>query len=123
MVMDERPDACPACRGRLIDWKCGDRAQATLDPLLERLERWGMRLFGTDDDAPNDAALSVGGHEIGRDETQRSESNNACERHWFARCRQRTWVVSRSVEMVEVTMTLFAYYPCNSSSLTPTLVG
>lgn len=35
--------------GRLIDWECGDRDQATLDRLLKRLERWGVRLFCTDD--------------------------------------------------------------------------
>jgi hypothetical protein len=33
-----------------------------------------------------------------------SESNNARQRHWLARFRRRTCVVSRSVEMVEATM-------------------
>ena len=42
-----------------------------------------------------------------------SESNNARQRHWFARFRRRTCVVSRSVEMVEATMALFAHYHCN----------
>src|SRR5215213_6013283 len=80
-------------KGRLIDWECGDRSQATLDRLLERLERWGVRLFCTDDWAPGarppaalradrgDAALPAGRHYIGKsrprtrsgDKTQRSE--------------------------------------------------
>jgi insertion element IS1 protein InsB len=108
---------------RLIDWECGERDRATLDRLLERLERWGVRLFCTDDYAPYDAALPVGRHYIGKDQTQRIESNNARQRHWFARFRRRTCVVSRSVEMVEATMALFAFYHCNGGELTPALVG
>jgi insertion element IS1 protein InsB len=128
---------------RLIDWECGERDRATLDRLLERLERWGVRLFCTDDYAPGarppaalradrgDAALPVGRHYIGKslprtrsgDQTQRIESNNARQRHWFARFRRRTCVVSRSVEMVEATMALFAFYHCNGGELTPALVG
>ena len=57
--------------GRLIDWECGERDQATLERLLERLERWGVRLFCTDDWAPYDAALPAGRHYIGKDQTQR----------------------------------------------------
>jgi insertion element IS1 protein InsB len=108
--------------GRLIDWECGDRDQATLERLLARLEPWGVRLFCTDDWAPYDAALPAGRHYIGKDQTQRSESNNARQRHWFARFRRRTCVVSKSVEMVEATMALFAFYHCNGGWLTPALV-
>ncbi len=109
--------------GRLIDWECGDRDQATLERLLKRLARWGVRLFCTDDYAPYDEALPVGRHYIGKDQTQRSESNNARQRHWFARFRRRTCVVSRSVEMIDATMALFAYYHCNGGQLRPALVG
>jgi insertion element IS1 protein InsB len=109
--------------GRLLDWECGDRDRATLERLLGRLEPWGVRLFCTDDWPPYDAALPAGRHYIGKDQTQRSESNNARQRHWFARFRRRTCVVSRSVAMVEATMALFAFYHCNGGPLTPALVG
>ena len=109
--------------GRLIDWHCGDRDQVTLERLLGRLEPWGVRLFCTDDWAPYDAALPAGRHYTGKDQTQRIESNNARQRHWFARFRRRTCVVSRSLEMVEATMALFAFYHCNGGELTPALVG
>lgn len=82
-----------------------------------------MRLFCTDDYGPYEAALPAGRHSIGKDQMQRSESNNARQRHWFARFRRRTCVVSRSLEMVEVTMALFAHYHCNGGSLTPALHG
>ena len=102
--------------GRLIAWECGDRDRATLDRLIARLKRWGVRLFCTDAYAPCDAALPAGRHYIGKDQTQHSESNNARQRHWFARFRRRTCVVSRSVEMVDATMALFAHYHCNAGS-------
>jgi insertion element IS1 protein InsB len=54
---------------------------------------------------------------------QASESNNARQRHWFARFRRRTCVVSRSVEMVEATMALFARYHGNGGSFMPALDG
>jgi insertion element IS1 protein InsB len=109
--------------GRLIDWECGARDRATLDRLLARLEPWGVRLFCTDDHAPYDAALPAGRHCIGKDQMQASESNNARQRHWFARFRRRTCVVSRSVEMVEATMALFARYHGNGGSFMPALDG
>ena len=67
--------------------------------------------------------LPAGRHYIGKDQTQRSESNNARQRHWFARFRRRTCVVSKSVKMVEATMALFAFYHCNGGGLTPALVS
>jgi IS1 family transposase len=107
---------------RLIDWECGGRDQATLERLLGRLQPWSVRLFCTDDWAAYDAALPAGRHYIGKDQMQRSESNNARQRHWFARFRRRTCVVSKSLEMVEATMALFAYYHCNGGHLTSALL-
>lgn len=66
--------------------------------------------------------LAGGRHCIGKDQTRRIESNNARQRHWFARFRRRTCVVSKSVAMVEATMALLAFYYCNGGQLTSTLV-
>jgi insertion element IS1 protein InsB len=112
--------------GRLIDWECGARDRATLDRLLARLEPWGVRhgcSAPTTDYAPYHVALPAGRHDIGKDQTQRSESNNARQRHWFARFRRRTCVVSRSVAMVDATMALFAHDHCNGGSFMPTSLG
>jgi insertion element IS1 protein InsB len=54
---------------------------------------------------------------------QAIESNNARQRHWFARFRRRTCVVSRSAAMVDATMALYAHYRCNGGCLTLALVG
>jgi IS1 family transposase len=43
-------------------------------------------------------------------ETHAIERNNSQQRHWFARFRRRTCVVSRSIEMVDLTTALFAWF-------------
>jgi insertion element IS1 protein InsB len=108
--------------GRLIDWECGGRDRATLDRLLARLEPWGVRLYCTDEYGPYDAALPVGRHHVGKDQTTMSERNNARLRHWFARFRRRTVVVSKSAAMVDRTVALFARYHCNGAPFSPALV-
>ena len=108
--------------GRLIDRGCGGRDADTLARLLDRLEPWRARLFRTDDWAPRDAALLAGRHCIGKDQAHLSESCRARLRHWFARFRHRTCVVSKSVGMAEATLALFAFCHCNGGQIAPALV-
>jgi len=49
------------------------------------------------------------------------ERNNFRQRHWFARFRRKTCVVSRSLQMVDLTMALFAKFHCNSTFSFPSL--
>ena len=100
---------------QLIDWECGDRDQATLDRLLERLRDWHVLLFCTDNYGPYESALPVGKHYIGKDQTWQSEQNNSRQRHWFARFTRKSLVVSHSMLMIELTMRLFAAFHVNGS--------
>ena len=103
--------------GRLIDWECGDRDRVTLERLLGRLEPWGVRLFCTDDGRAL-RRRPAGGPALRRQGPQTADRENRCrQRHWFARFRRRTCVVSWSVEMVEATMALFAFDHCNAGEL------
>jgi len=43
------------------------------------------------------------------------ERNNSCQRHWFTRFRKKTCVVFRSLEMVDLTVALFAKFHVNGS--------
>ena len=47
-------------------------------------------------------------------ETWGVENNNGRQRHWFARFRRKTCVVSRSIKMVDLTMFLFAHFHVNN---------
>ena len=49
------------------------------------------------------------------------EQNNGRQRHWFARFRRKSIVVSKSREMVDLTLFLFAAYHVNSSIHLPSL--
>jgi insertion element IS1 protein InsB len=46
-------------------------------------------------------------------ETHGVERNNFRQRHWFGRFRRRTCIVSRSWQMVDLTMSLFAKFHVN----------
>lgn len=50
-------------------------------------------------------------------ETWGIENNNGRQRHWFARFRRKTCVVSRSIKMVNHTLNLFALFHCNKTNL------
>ena len=43
------------------------------------------------------------------------ERNNSRQRHWFARFRRKSIVVSKSKEMVDLTMALFARFHINGN--------
>jgi IS1 family transposase len=63
-----------------------------------------------------DAAYKPGKHCVGKDQTYRIEQNNSRQRHWFARFRRKSIVVSRSLEMIDLTMALFAAFHVNKTA-------
>ena len=113
--------ACDRSGQRLIDWECGGRDAATLNRLLERLKPWSVKLYCTDDYGPYATLLPVGRHYIGKDETVAIERVNSRLRHWFARFRRRTCVVSKALDMVDATIALFAAYHVNRTAAKLTL--
>src|SRR5512143_1506304 len=101
--------------GRLVDWECGDRGKATCERLIERLQRWRTRLYGADDYAVYDVLLPVGSPTTARTKRLASSGDNARQRHWLARFRRRSIVVSQTVRMVDVSIALFARFAGNDS--------
>ena len=93
-----------------MDWECGGRDKATCARLIERLKRWRTRLYGTDDDAVYDVLLPVGQLHTGKDETHGIERDHARQRHWLARSRRRSIVVSKAKRMVDTSIALFARF-------------
>ena len=97
-----------------MDWECGDRDRATCERLLERVKRWGTRLYCADDYAVYDVLLPVGRLHTGKAETHGIERDNARQRHWLARFRRRSIVVSKALRMVDVSIALFARFAGNN---------
>jgi IS1 family transposase len=103
------------CRdtGELIAWECGDRDKATLEKLVQRLEKWSVKVYYTDDWKVYPSVISRDKLVQTKKETQGIERNNCRMRHWFARFKRKSIIVSKSVEMVNVTVALFARFRVN----------
>src|SRR5215210_917449 len=99
--------------GQWVDWECGDRDKTTCERLIARLTRWRTRLSCTDDYAVYDVLLPVGKLHTGKAETHGIERDNARQRHWLARFRRRSIVVSKAKRMVDVSIALFARFAGN----------
>ena len=96
--------------GRLVDWELGGRDRATLERLLARLKPWDPRLYCTDDWAAYAEAIPQGRLYVGKDETHAIERDHARQRHWLARFRRRSIVVSKTLRMVEASIALFVRF-------------
>ena len=96
-----------------MDWDCGGRDRATLERLLGRLKRWNPRLYCADDWAAYEEAIPQGRLHVGKDETRGIERDHARQRHWLARFRRRSIVVSRAKRMVDASTALFARFGGN----------
>jgi insertion element IS1 protein InsB len=96
--------------GRIIDWELGGRDKATLERLLERLKRWGVRLYCTDDWAAYAELIPQGRLFVGKEETHGIERDHSRQRHWLARFRRRTCVVSKVERMVDASIALFVRF-------------
>lgn len=99
----------------MVDWECGGRDRATLERLLARVrQNWDPRLCCTDDWAAYAEAIPPGRLYVGKDETHGTERDHARQRHWLARFRRRTCVVSRAKRMVDASIALFARFGGNN---------
>ena len=99
--------------GQLVDWECGGRDKATCERLIARLTRWRTRLYCADDYVVYDVLLPVGQLHAGKEETHGIERDNARQRHWLARFRRRSIVVSKAKRMVDVSIALFTRFAGN----------
>lgn len=86
--------------------------------MLDRLLKWEVTVYCTDnwegyskelEDHPNAHHVET------KKETKNIERNNSDNRHWFARFKRKSKVVSKSIEMVDITMGLFAKFRVNGT--------
>jgi insertion element IS1 protein InsB len=97
----------------LVDRECGGRDRATLERLLKRLRRWKARLYCADGWEAYADLIPAGRLYVGKDETHGIERDHARQRHWLARFRRRSIVVSKAVRLVDASIALFARFGGN----------
>ena len=102
-------------RERLIDWECGDRDASTFQKLYDRLKRHQVLFYCADHWKGFNKIISQERLYQGKDKTIAIERNNCQQRHWFARFKRKSIVVSKSMEMIEATMRIFAAVHINQT--------
>lgn len=86
-----------------------------LSKLIERLSKWNVELFYTDNWGVYQETVAEEKLYQSKSQTVYLEQNNGRQRHWFARFRRKSIVVSKTLEMVNLTMALFARFHVNGS--------
>jgi len=90
---------------RLFDVQVGDRSSRTLEPLYERVEkRFQPGFYATDDFGPYLKVLPQNRPIVGKDLTFKTEQHHSDTRHWLARFRRKSNVVSKCKEMVRLSV-------------------
>jgi insertion element IS1 protein InsB len=101
--------------GQLLDWECGGRDAATLKKLIDRLASWDVTFYCTDHWKTYASVIPAEKRIMSKARTDGIERNHCQQRHWFGRFKRKSIVVSKSQEMVDLPMALFARYRVNGS--------
>jgi len=81
--------------------------------MYTRLEKFKVKVYFTDRWKSYSEIIDCDRLYQTKKETNGIERNNGRQRHWFARFRRRTCVVSQSLKNLDLTMFLFANYHVN----------
>jgi len=109
--------------GRLLDWECGHRDQATLERLLERLEKHQVLFYFTDGYEAYAQALPKRRLVQSKENTHGIERNNCRQKHWFARVKRKSIVASKCAKMVDITLAIFAAVHVNKTLILNTILS
>jgi insertion element IS1 protein InsB len=97
---------------RTIAWVLGRRDDATCQKLLNKIGLEG-KTFVTDDWESHHRLIPDDQLFTGKDLTVPIEQDNSNIRHFLARFRRRTKVVSKVVEMVDLSLRIYQHFPDN----------
>jgi insertion element IS1 protein InsB len=96
--------------GQLLDWECGRHDKTTLKKMVTRLTQWDVQLYCTDQWAAYASVIPQDQLVQSKTTTHDIERNHCWQRHWFGRFKRKSIIVSKSIEMVDLTMALFAKF-------------
>ena len=101
--------------GQLLDWECGRRDKATLKKMIDRLARWDVKVYCTDQWATYASVIPHDTLVQSKATPHAIERHHCRQRHWFGRFKRKSIMVSKSTEMVDLTMALFAKFWVNGN--------
>ena len=81
--------------------------------MVNRLKKWYVTFYCTDKWEAYASVFPADKLIMDKSVTHEIERNNCRNRHWFARFKRKSIVVSKSEEMVDLTMALFARFRVN----------
>jgi insertion element IS1 protein InsB len=101
--------------GQLLDWECGRRDKATLKKLVDRLLPWDVKVYCTDTWATYASVIPQDTLAQSKALTPEIERHHCRQRHGFGRFKRKSIIVSKSKEMADLTMALFAKFWVNGN--------
>ena len=84
--------------------------------MWNRLKKLKVELFCSDDWHVYPQIINEEKLFQSKSQTIYIEQNNSRQRHWFAHFKRKSIVMSKSLEMVDLTMVLFAKFHVNGNS-------
>ena len=107
--------ALDAGTDRRLDWECGRRDKATLKKMVDRLASWDVKVYCADQWGTYASVIPQDKRVQSKTTTHDIERNHCRQRHWFGRFKRKSIIVSKSTEMVDLTMVLFARFWVNGN--------
>jgi insertion element IS1 protein InsB len=101
--------------GQLLDWECGRRDKTPLKKLVDRRTRWEVKGYGTDKWGTYASVIPQDKLIQSKATTHTIERNHCRQRHWLGRFKRKSIIISKSTEMVDLTMALFAEFWVNGT--------
>jgi IS1 family transposase len=99
--------------GPVLDWECGHLDQRTFKKWDKRFKQWNVQIYCADEYQVYSAIIPKRHLAMSTRETRGIEYNHTPNRHWLGCFTRQSIVVSKSLEMVDLTMALFATFHVN----------
>jgi insertion element IS1 protein InsB len=99
--------------GSLLDWEGGHRDQRTFKKLDKRFKHGNANVYSTAEYQVSSAIIPKRRLVMSKHETKAMERHHTPNRHWLARFKRKSMVVSKSLEIIDLTMALFAKFHVN----------
>ena len=108
-------ESAEADPGQLLDWAGRRREKASLKKMGDRLATWDVHMYGPDKWATSAAIIPQAKLGQSKTTTHDIKRKHCRQRPWCGRFKRKSIIVSKSTEMVDLTMALCAQFGVNGN--------